>query len=274
MGAEFAGRVAANSPIPAGCKYRPGDRVFGSSQGAYAEQITVDHARLVRMPDNITYEQAAGIYVTIPTSYEGLVGRANTQPGEWVLVHAAAGGVGIAAVQVAKALGAKVIAACGSAEKRRIAIEYGGADVALDYNEAGWQDEVKKITGGRGVDVVYDPVGLLVPSLKCIAWNGRLVVVGFAAGTIEKIPANLVLLKNVSIVGLHWGATALKDPKRYFEVLDLVMELISSGRLIPQVYDPVYEGLDKVVPGLRDLEDRKTWGKAVVRVRKEDKAKL
>lgn len=274
MGAEFAGKIAPNSPIPSGCPYRAGDRVFGSSQGAYGEQVACDWQRLVKMPDNITYEQAAGIYVTIPTSYEGLVGRANTQPGEWVLVHAAAGGVGIAAVQVAKALGAKVIAAAGSEEKRKIAIEHGGADFAIDYNKPGWQDEVKKITKGHGVDVVYDPVGLLVPSLKCIAWNGRLVVVGFAAGTIEKIPANLVLLKNVSIVGLHWGATATKDTKRYYQVLDEVMQMISSGRLVPQVYDPIYEGLDKVVPGLRDLEDRKTWGKAVVRVRKEDKAKL
>lgn len=226
------------------------------------------------MPDNISYEQAAGIYVTIPTSYEGLVGRANTQPGEWVLVHAAAGGVGIAAVQVAKALGAKVIAAAGSEEKRRIAVKYGGADVAIDYNAPGWQDEVKKITGGKGVDVVYDPVGLLVPSLKCINWNGRLVVVGFAAGTIEKVPANLILLKNVSLVGLHWGPTSVKDPKRYKEVLDEVMGLVSSGKLVPQVYDPIFDGLDKVVDGLRDLEARKTWGKAVVRVRKEDKAKL
>lgn len=225
------------------------------------------------MPSNISFEQAAGIYVTIPTSYEGLVGRANTQPGEWVLVHAAAGGVGIAAVQVAKALGARVIAAAGSEEKRQIAKKC-GADYAIDYNAPGWQDEVKKITDGHGVDVVYDPVGLLVPSLKCIAWNGRLIVVGFAAGTIEKIPANLVLLKNVSIVGLHWGATALKDPKRYFEVIDEVMKMISSGRLIPQVYDPVYEGLEQVTTGLKDLEDRKTWGKAVVRVRHDDKAKL
>lgn len=247
--------------------------MFGSGQGSYAEQIAIDYFRLVPMPSNISFEQAAGIYVTIPTSYEGLVGRAHTQPGEWVLVHAAAGGVGIAAVQVAAALGARVIAAAGSEAKRAIALR-AGAEFAIDYNAPGWQDEVKRITGGHGADVVYDPVGLLVPSLKCIAWNGRLVVVGFAAGTIEKIPANLVLLKNVAVVGLHWGATALKDPKRYFQVIDEVMHMIASGRLVPQVYDPVYEGLDSVTAGLRDLEDRKTWGKAVVRVRHDDKAKL
>lgn len=105
-------------------------------------------------------------------------------------------------------LGCKVIAAAGSEDKREIARKMGGADYVVDYGKKGWQDEVKKITGGHGVDVVYDPVGMLVPSLKCIAWNGRLVVVGFAAGEIEKVPANLVLLKNCSIVGLFWGATA------------------------------------------------------------------
>lgn len=124
---------------------------------------------------------------TYPTSYEGLVGRANAQPGEWVLVLAAAGGVGLAAVQIAKMLGCKVIAAAGSAEKLKIAVERGGADATVDYGKEGWQKEVLKITGGAGVDVVYDPVGMLVPSLKCVNWNARLIVVGFAAGAIEKV---------------------------------------------------------------------------------------
>lgn len=110
-------------------------------------------------------------------------------------------------------LGAKVIACVGSPAKGKIATEKGGADYVVDYTKAGWQDEVKKITKGHGVDVVYDPVGMLIPSLKCIAWNGRLVVVGFVAGTIEKVPANLVLLKNCSIVGLFWGATASECPR-------------------------------------------------------------
>lgn len=110
-------------------------------------------------------------------------------------------------------MGCKVIATAGSEDKRRIAKEKGGADYTVDYGKKGWQDEVKKITGGHGVDVVYDPVGMLVPSLKCIAWNGRLVVVGFAAGDIEKVPANLVLLKNCSIVGLFWGATASESSR-------------------------------------------------------------
>jgi NADPH2:quinone reductase len=210
---------------------------------------------------------------TIPTSYEALVGRAHVQPGEWVLVHAAAGGVGLAACQVAKVLGCKVIAAAGSASKRQICIDKGGADHVIDYTAEGWQKEVLKVTGGHGVDVVFDPVGMLVPSLKCIAWNGHLVVVGFAAGTIEKVPANLILLKNVSLVGLFWGATAVRDPKRFMQVLQDVLGLLASGKLVPHTYEPIYQGLGEVPRGLQDIEGRKTYGKAIIQVR-PDQAKL
>lgn len=228
---------------------------------------------MLPVPRNISYAQAAGVYLTYPTSYEALVGRANAKSGEWVLVHAGAGGVGMAAVQIAKMLGCKVIATAGSAEKRQICIDKGGADFAVDYGKDGWQKEVMKITGGHGCDVIYDPVGMLVPSLKVAAWNSRLVVVGFAAGTIEKIPANLILLKNCSVVGLFWGATAVKDAPRYKYVLEQVLGHIARGELVPLVYQPVYEGLDKVPQGLVDIEGRKTWGKAVVQVKDEGKAK-
>ncbi|CAK9785640.1 alcohol dehydrogenase [Cutaneotrichosporon oleaginosum] len=271
LGAEFAGRVAKDSPIPAGCPFKAGDRVFGYAQGSHAEYVAVDHEKLLAVPPNITLAQAAGLYLTYPTSYEGLVGRANTQPGEWVLVHAAAGGVGLAACQIAKVLGAKVIACVGSPAKGKVATEQGGADYVVDYTKAGWQDEVKKITNGHGVDVVYDPVGMLIPSLKCIAWNGRLVVVGFVAGTIEKVPANLVLLKNCSIVGLFWGATAIRDPPRYKHVIKETLRMVAEGKLTPTVFEPVYEGLEGVTKGLLDLEGRKTYGKVVVSVRKDAK---
>lgn len=168
-------------------------------------------------------------------------------------------------------LGAKVIACVGSDAKGEIARTKGGADFVINYSKPGWQDQVKKITSGHGVDVVYDPVGMLIPSLKCIAWNGRLVVVGFVAGTIEKVPANLVLLKNVSIVGLFWGATALRDPPRYKEVIAQVLKMVSAGQLSPTVFEPIYEGLEGVTQGLVDLEGRKTWGKVVVSVRKDAK---
>lgn len=137
--------------------------------------------------------------------------RAPAHPPRWLaalaaLAHSAAPRV--LAPALTPVLGAKVIACVGSEAKGRIATEKGKADYVVNYSKAGWQDEVKKITNGHGVDVVYDPVGMLIPSLKCIAWNGRLVVVGFVAGTIEKVPANLILLKNCSVVGLFWGATA------------------------------------------------------------------
>ena len=149
--------------------------------------------------------------VTAPTSYGALVIRAGVKKGDYVLVHAAAGGVGLAAVQIAKAFGATVIATAGSARKLEVAKGF-GADYAIDYNTKGWEDEVKKLTpGGRGVDIVYDPVGMVNTSLKCTAWNGRILVIGFAAGNIEKVAMNRVLLKNVSLVGLHVSLSFLSN---------------------------------------------------------------
>ncbi|KAH9858599.1 alcohol dehydrogenase [Lenzites betulinus] len=269
LGSEFAGKIAQDSPIPEGCPFRPGDRVFGGAQGAYGETVPAQWQNLVALPDNMSYDQGAGLYVTWPTSYEALVGRAELKPGEWVLVTASAGGVGIAAVQLAKALGAKVIAAAGSQEKLDISIRYGGADHGVNYSKEGWQKEVLKLTGGKGVDVVYDPVGLIRDSLKCIAWKGRAVVVGFAAGDIEKLPLNLVLLKNISIVGIHWGAYTKFEPSRVQEVWQALLELFSSGRAKPIVYPQTFS-LERLADGLVALEQRKTWGKVIVHVRESD----
>ncbi|KAK7472585.1 hypothetical protein VKT23_000698 [Stygiomarasmius scandens] len=272
LGCEFAGRIAEDSPIPPGCPFKPGDRVFGAGQGSYAEKMAVNFDALLPIPKELSYEQAAGLYITWPTSYEGLVGRANLKTGDTVLVTAAAGGVGIAAVQLAKALGATVIAAAGSAAKLDIAKRC-GADFTVDYTKAGWQQDVLKMTKGKGVDIVYDPVGTITDSLKCIAWKGRAVVVGFAAGNIEKVPMNLVLLKNVSIVGLHWGAYRLKEPGHTPEVWKGLLDLLSSGKVQPVVYSKVYS-LDTVMEGLTALEKRETWGKVIVSVQGDSKAKL
>ncbi|KAI0829943.1 alcohol dehydrogenase [Trametes gibbosa] len=274
LGSEFAGKIAQDSPIPEGCPFRPGDRVFGGGQGAYGEKVAAAWQNLVALPDNMSYDQGAGLYVTWPTSYEALVGRAELKPGEWVLVTASAGGVGIAAVQLAKALGAKVIAAAGSQEKLDISIRHGGADHGVNYSNEGWQKEVMKITGGKGVDVVYDPVGLIRDSLKCIAWKGRALVVGFAAGSIEKLSLNLVLLKNISIVGIHWGAYTRLEPSRVPVVWQALLELFSSGRAKPIVYPQTFP-LERLADGLVALEQRKTWGKVIVHVRESDaKSKL
>ncbi|THH18963.1 hypothetical protein EW146_g2113 [Bondarzewia mesenterica] len=276
LGSEFAGTIARDMRVlPPGCPFAPGDRVFGSAQGALGERVAASWKNLLPLPDALSFDQGAGLYVTWPTSYEALVGRAKLKPGsEWVLVTAAAGGVGIAAVQLAKALGAKVIAAA-SPSKLSVAKDYGGADFAIDYTKPGWQQEVLKITGGNGVDVVYDPVGMIKDSLKCIAWSGRALVIGFAGGNIEKIPMNLVLLKNISLVGVHWGSYLSKDPEHVSEVWKALLEMLVSKRVSPVIYSQTYT-LDTLVQGLNDLEKRKTWGKAIVRVREgtPEKAKL
>ena len=215
---------------------------------------------------------------TAPTSYAALVTRAKTQPGEWVLVHAAAGGVGLAAVQIAKALGAKVIATAGTADKLAVAKKF-GADYGIDYTDKTWPQQVMKITGGHGADVVYDPVGLIDISMKCIAWNGRLLVVGFAGGNIEKVALNRVLLKNVSIVGLHWGAYAKFEPEQQSIVWDGLMKMIADGKYKGTVYDgsKEFQGLNDVGKALTALGARKTWGKVVITIPEnedEQKSKL
>ncbi|CAJ0831296.1 14980_t:CDS:2 [Entrophospora sp. SA101] len=235
-----------------------GDRVFGSSLGCFAERIAISCKNVHLIPDHdMSYEEAAGIFVTYPTSYAGLVVRGNLKK--------AAGGVGIAAVQIAKALGAKVIACCGSNEKLEIAKEY-GADYAINYKEnKDWYKDVLKITNGHGVDVVYDPVGMIQPSIKCIAWNGRLVVIGFAAGNIEKIPMNLVLLKNISLTGLHWGEYSKHDEQETIQMVwNGIFDLLKKKELKPLIYKKIYYGLENIKVGLNDIASRKTFGKVIV----------
>lgn len=250
--------------------------MFGAALGSFADKVAADWNGLLPLPENITFDQGAGLYITWPTSYEALVGRAELKAGEWVLVTAAAGGVGIAAVQIAKALGARVIAAAGAEAKLDVAKRVGGADYAINYSKPGWQKIVLEITQGRGVDVIYDPVGLIKDSLKCIAWKGRALVIGFAGGAIEKVPMNLVLLKNISIVGLHWGAYRTHEPSRIPTVWKNILDLFASGRTTPVTYDQIFT-LEQLVDGLGAIERRETWGKAVVRVKEErasEKAKL
>ncbi|KAI0930554.1 hypothetical protein AcV5_007236 [Taiwanofungus camphoratus] len=276
LGSELAGRIAKTSPIPIGCPFKPGDKVFGDAEGAYADRIAVQWKRLMPLPENISYDQGAVLSVTWPTCYEALVGRAKLKPDEWVLVTASAGGVGLVAVQLAKALGAKVIAAAGSQGKLDVSKRYGGADYAVDYTKLNWQQEVLKITNGTGVDVVFDPVGLIKECLKCIAWKGRALVVGFASGKIERLPLNLVLLKNISIVGIHWGGYFIHEPLHIQSIFEALLNLLASSRVKPVIYPTVFP-LEKVSEGLMAIEQRKTWGKVVVRVRDGDrsqKAKL
>ncbi|KAI9871516.1 MAG: hypothetical protein M1830_002800, partial [Pleopsidium flavum] len=210
-GSEFSGAVLqtpSSLPNNLSPKYPIGAKVFGASQGGYATKIAVKEDRLRPVPKGWSFFDAAGLFVTAPTGYAALVTRAHIKKGDYVLIHAAAGGVGLAAVQIAKAFGATVIATAGTQHKLNIAKSY-GADHGIIYKDPTWPDQVKLLTPqGRGVDIVFDPVGLIAPSIKCTAFNGRLLVIGFAGGEIEKIAMNRVLLKNISLLGLHWGAYA------------------------------------------------------------------
>lgn len=221
------------------------------------------------------FGEAAGLMVTAPTSYAAIVLRGRCRRGDWVLVHAAAGGVGLAAVQVAKACGATVVATAGSARKLQVAKEF-GADFVLDYGKEGWEKEVLKMTPrGRGVDIVFDPVGLVEKSLKCTAWDGRIVVIGFAAGSIEKVAMNRVLLKNVSIVGLHWGMYPAHEPETVEEVWRGLFKLMEEGKFRGTCFtDKEFVGLESVPEALKMLGNRDTWGKVVVKVPQDGDSKL
>ncbi|HTO71903.1 MAG TPA: NADPH:quinone oxidoreductase family protein [Myxococcota bacterium] len=261
-GAEVAGTVRALGADVRGVAL--GDRVFaGLSLGAFAERVCVPASALHRMPDAMTFPEGAAFPVVYPTSYAALVHRANLRPGETLLVHAAAGGVGVAAVQIGKALGARVIATAGGAEKLEVA-RRAGADVAIDYSRGDWVEAVKRETSGRGADVIYDPVGgdIFDGSMRCIAWNGRLLVIGFASGVIPEVKANRILLKNISVVGLHWGAYAQHEPERIPEVFAGLAKLYDQGQIRPLIFGTY--GLDEVPQALEALAGRATYGKVII----------
>jgi NADPH2:quinone reductase len=180
------------------------------------------------------------------------------------LVHAGAGGVGLMAVQFAKALGCIVIATA-SPEKLKVCKEF-GADYTVNYNEKDWIDQIKKITKGKGCDVIYDPVGLIEQSLKIVAWNGRILVVGFAAGKIEKIAMNKLLLKQCTVQGVYWGGTTVKDPKLVPVIWAGILKWIEEGKLRAPVFEKVYQGIESIPEALRALGNRETWGKVVIKI--------
>jgi NADPH2:quinone reductase len=261
-GAELAGVVSAVGAEVDG--FRAGDRVFSSVPlGAFAERAVVPARTAWRMPDAMTYEEGAAFPIVYPTSYAALVLRAQLRAGETLLVHAAAGGVGLAAVQIGKALGARIIATAGGADKLAVARD-AGAEVCIDYRDAEWPEQVKAATAGRGADVIYDPVGgdVLDQSLKCIAWSGRLLVIGFAGGRIPEIKANRILLKNIAVIGLHWGAYATHEPERIPEVFEALFRLYEAGTIRPVIGGRF--PLKGIADALVALGSRRTVGKVVV----------
>jgi NADPH2:quinone reductase len=243
-----------------------GQRVLGSPSGgpgAFAEYALMDAQGAFPVPDGMPDEKAASLYLTYQTGWVGLHRRANLQAGDWLLVHAGAGGVGSAAIQLGKAAGATVIATAGGARKVEVCREL-GADHVVDYTTEDFVPVVKEVTGGHGADVVYDPVGgdVFDRSRKCIAFEGRLVVVGFTSGRIPEAPANHLLVKNYSVVGLHWGLYRKHDPALFGMVHEELTRLWDEGHIDPLVSQTL--PLDRAPQAMQALADRSTVGKVVL----------
>lgn len=262
VGAELAGIV--KSVGQGADRFKVGDAVYGMRlRGSFTQAMAVDESCLQLMPPNLTFEQAAAIPVTYNTSYFALVTLAKLQAGETVLVLGASGGVGYAAIQIAKALGARVIAAASTPEKLAVC-KSAGADELINYSSENLREQIRTLTEGKGVDVVYDPVGgsFAEPSMRGLAWKGRYLVVGFASGEIPKLPLNLALLKNASILGVFLGEACSRDPSLAREIDEGVSSLARKGKIMPLISGRY--GLEKVPEVLRSLLERKVIGKIVI----------
>jgi NADPH2:quinone reductase len=263
-GSEVAGVVDA---VGEGVTdHKIGDRVQAMAVGGtYCEYSIAPTEKTFRIPDAMSFEEAAAMLVIYQTSYFALTRRAPIKLGEWLLVHAGAGGVGSSAIQIGKALGARVIATAGSDEKTRFCVSQ-GAERAFNYSDPSWVDQVKQITGGRGVDVIYDPVGgeIFELSTKCVAPEGRLLVIGFAGGAIPSITANRILLKNMSVVGVYWGGFLERYPEYMREAQEALFKMYQGGLIKPVVSQSF--ALADAVEALNALATRKTVGKVVLTV--------
>lgn len=263
-GGEIAGRVIGIGEGVEG--WKQGDRVFGGTgSGGFAEQVVVPAAVMRRMPDNMDYATASGISTTYGTSYYALKQRADLQPGETLLVTGAGGGVGIAAVELGVAMGARVIAAASSDEKLELA-RSAGATEFINYSTTRLKDQVKAITGGRGVDVIYDPVGgaLFDDCMRSIAWYGRVLVIGFADGEIPKLPTNLVLLKSCQVIGVFYGAWTARDPAGTAQNMREIVGFYESGRLQPRI--GARFPMERCAEAMRCLMERRALGKVVLEI--------
>lgn len=245
---------------------KEGDRVMVMcGHGGFAEEVVVPEIATFRIPENMTFEAAGAFPVAYGTSHLALRRRADLKPGEILLVHGAAGGVGLTAVEIGKVMGATVIATAGGADKLKIAGEY-GADHLIDYKEEDIRERVLEITDKHGADVIYDPVGgdVFDASLRCIAWEGRLLVIGFAAGRIPEAPANRLLLKNCSAVGVFWGAYMRRDPGVVRELFEELLGWYAEGKLKPHVSSTF--ALEETAAAMKTMLDRKSTGKVVIQV--------
>ncbi len=261
--AEFAGvveRVGSGVSV-----LKPGDRVAASmGYGAARERVVIAADRLVAVPDSVDFERAAGLIITYGTTLHALKDRAQLKAGETLAVLGASGGVGLAAVDLGKLMGARVIACASSADKLALARRH-GADDAINYAEEDIKDALRRVTGGKGPDVIYDPVGgpYSEPALRAIAWEGRFLVVGFAAGDIPKLPLNLVLLKNCDVRGVFWGAWSERAPDAHRANIAQLMRWCADGKLAVHVH-AVYP-LAQTADALKAIANRSAMGKVILR---------
>jgi len=263
-GGEFAGVVEALGEGVTGLAI--GDPVMGPPLGGgYAEKSLVKEHKALRIPDGMSFEQAAGFPIVYQTSWYALNERGKLQPGETLLVHAGASGVGVAAIEIGKAMGARVLATASTPEKRAFC-ERQGAETTIDYTTGDWYEDVKRLTGDRGADVIYDPVGgdVFELSTKCIAPDGRLLIVGFASGRIPSVAANRLLLKNCSAVGVFWGRHADEHPEYPQQAHAKLTDLFLQGKLRPPV-DRTFP-LERAPEALKEISGRKVLGKLVLTV--------
>ncbi|KZL18253.1 Quinone oxidoreductase 1 [Pseudovibrio axinellae] len=262
-GGEVAGRIDA---VGEGVtQFAPGDAVMALllQQGGFAEEVVVEASAVMKRPETMSAQAAAGFTMTYGTSMHALKQRADLKAGETLLVLGAGGGVGLTAVEIGKAMGAKVIAAASSAEKLEAARK-AGADELINYSTQDLRERLKEITGKAGVDVVYDPVGgeLFEQALRSTAWNGRALVIGFASGDIPTIPVNLPLLKGCAVIGVFWGAFRMREPLEDKKNLSELFEWIQEGKINPVVSKSY--SLDEASQALRDLMERRVIGKVVL----------
>ncbi|GGE12442.1 oxidoreductase [Marinithermofilum abyssi] len=263
-GAEISGTITA---VGEGVSLKAGQRVLATPplpRGGLAEWVSVPEESVYPIPDSLSWNEAASMFITYQTAYYALHRCAGIQPGQVLLVHAGAGGVGSAAIQLGLAAGARVIATAGGPEKVNICKEL-GAEVAIDYRAEDFVQIVKELTEGRGAHVIFDPVGgdTFDRSRKCIAFEGRLLVIGFAGGRIADAPTNHVLVKNYSVVGVHWGLFRRLMPERVVEAHRELMALYEQGAIRPVLYKEF--PFEELPQALDLLADRKTWGKLIVK---------
>lgn len=264
-GAEVAGIVAE---VGRGVTHvRPGDRVMAlPGIGGMAERVVADQQAVAPLPDAMDFDAAAGFALAYGTSYHALKQRAQLQSGETLLVLGAAGGVGLAAVEIGRAFGARVIAAAGTDEKLDVARKR-GAEAQINYSRENLKDRVKELTGGKGADVIFDPVGgdLFDQAVRSVNWNGRILVVGFASGVIPKYPTNLALLKGCQLVGVFWGEFVKREPRLCRVNTAELFELYRQGKVKPLV-ERVFP-LEDYAAALNLFIDRQAVGKIVLRMR-------